>query len=140
MTWWIVPSVVAPGIEFTVATYFVLFFFYGSMFLTMEFPTTNNIFVICWDYCDFFLAFSFSDLLKLLMQLSTSDETKLLSYGLYLMVTFQHTPTVIEGSFCRLLIVSCVMFNSLLFDCYASTFYRGWNWFWVIYVNRFNTF
>ena len=49
------------------------------MFLIMESPTINNLFVICWDCCDVFLAFFFSDLLILLMQLFTSDETKLLS-------------------------------------------------------------
>ena len=80
LTWWIIPSVVAPWIDFSVVTYFVLFFIlYGSMFLIMESPTINNLFVICWDCCDVFLAFFFSDLLILLMQLFTSDETKLLS-------------------------------------------------------------
>ena len=48
LTWWIIPSVVAPGIDFTVVTYFVLFFIlYGFMFLIMESPTINNLFVIC---------------------------------------------------------------------------------------------
>ena len=36
LTWWIIPSVVAPGIDLTVVTYFVLFFILyfrkGSMF------------------------------------------------------------------------------------------------------------
>ena len=83
LTWWIIPSVVAPWIDFTVVTYFVLFFIlYGSMFLIMESPTINNLFVICWDCCDVFLAFFFSDLLILLMELFTSDETKLLSKSL----------------------------------------------------------
>ena len=81
LTWWL-PSVVAPGIDFTVVTYFVLFFIlYGYMFLTMESPTINNLFVIWWDCCDIFLAFFFSDLLVLLMQSSKSDETKLFSAG-----------------------------------------------------------
>ena len=48
LTWWIIPSVDASGIKFTVVTYFVLFLIlHGSMILTMESPTINNLFVIC---------------------------------------------------------------------------------------------
>ena len=54
LTWWIIPSGVAPGLDFTVVRYFVLIL-YGSMFLTMKSPTINNLFVIRLDSCDVFL-------------------------------------------------------------------------------------
>ena len=41
LTWWIIPSVVAPGIHFIVVTYFGFY-----MFSTMEAPAINNLFVI----------------------------------------------------------------------------------------------
>ena len=107
-------------------TFFIL---YGSMFLTIQSPTINNLFIICWDCCDVFLAFFFPDLLKLLMQLSTSDETKLLSAAFVLDGDFSTDfSAVIIWSFRGLLIISCVMFN-LLFHCSSITFCRGWNWF-----------
>ena len=118
MTWCIIPSVVAPGIDFNVATYFVLFFIlYGSMFLAIESPRVNNLFAIYWDCCDVFLSFFFSDLLILLMQLSTSEETKLLSSGSELDGN-SSTDFLADkvGLFRGLLVVSCAMFNSLLLN------------------------
>ena len=41
LTWWIIPSVVAPGIHFIVVTYFGFY-----MLSTMEAPAINNLFVI----------------------------------------------------------------------------------------------
>ena len=78
----------------------------------------------------FFSAFCFSDLLKLLMQLSTSYEAKLLSAWSVLDGNFlAKFSAVIVESFRGLLGVSCAMFNSLLFGYFSVTFSRGWNWF-----------
>ena len=105
------------------------FILYGSMFLTIESPTINNLFIICRDCCDVFLAFFFPDLLKLLMQLSTPDEIKLFLAAFVLDGDFSTDfSVVIIGSFRRLLIFSCVTFN-LLFHYSSITFCRSWNWF-----------
>ena len=134
LAWRIIPTVVAPEIDFTVVTYFVLFFIlYESMFLAMESPSINNLFVLCWDYCDVFLAFYFF-LLILLIQFSTSDETKLLSARPVLDNFWTYSSADIVGSFRGLLVVSCVIFNSLLFDYSSFTISRGWNWFLVSIV------
>ena len=136
LTWCIIPSAVAPGIDFNVATYFVLFLIlYGSMFLTIESPRTNNLFANYWDCCDVFLAFFFSGLLILLMQLSTSEETKLLSARPELDGN-SSTDLLADkvGLFRGLLVVSCAMFKSFLLNCSSITFSRAWNWFLVSIV------
>ena len=108
------------------------FIFYGSMFLTKKSPKINNLFVICFDCCDVF-----SDLLILLAQFSASDEINILSAGSVLDDYYSADFSAdIVGSFAGLLVVSCAMFNSLLFDCSTIAFSRSWNWFLEIYEHH----